>query len=198
MDLLLASRNPHKTRELRELLGKDFNLVDLSACSNIALSKETGSTFAENAILKARKLSQDRHLLVIADDSGLEIDALGGAPGIYSARYAGENASDAENVNKLLCELRTRNVPAEKRPAHFRCMIALAKNGKVLGTFEGVVEGNIVDPPRGSGGFGYDPVFQPTGFKQTFAEMAPELKNKISHRAKAIAGLRAALRDIES
>jgi len=130
---------------------------------------------------------------VIADDSGLEVDLLAGAPGIYSARYAGENASDVENVDQLLCELRTRNVDGKKRSARFRCVIALAKNGKLRGTFEGVVEGTVVDPPRGTGGFGYDPVFQPDGFKETFAEMAPELKNKISHRAKAIAAVREAI-----
>jgi XTP/dITP diphosphohydrolase len=134
--------------------------------------------------------------LVIADDSGLEVDALGGAPGIFSARYAGENAGDVPNVNKLLRELRKRNIATEKRSARFRCVIALAQNGKLLGVFEGFVEGKIVDPPRGSGGFGYDPIFEPKGFDQTFAEMAPEMKNKISHRGKAIAALREAFSDV--
>jgi XTP/dITP diphosphohydrolase len=157
---------------------------------------ETGQSFQQNAILKSLSVSKELSELVIADDSGLEVDALGGAPGIYSARYAGENASDAENVGKLLRELRGRNIAGEKQSTRFRCVIALAQKEKVLGTFEGVVEGNIVDPPRGDGGFGYDPVFQPDGFAETFAEMAPELKNKISHRAKAIAALREALRDI--
>jgi XTP/dITP diphosphohydrolase len=133
---------------------------------------------------------------VVADDSGLEVDALDRAPGIYSARYAGKNASDTENVEKLLQELRVLNVADEKRSARFRCVIALARSGKLLDTFEGVVEGNIVDSPRGTSGFGYDPVFQPTGFEQTFAEMPSELKNKISHRAQAIAALREGLRDI--
>ena len=223
MDLLLATRNPHKTREFRELLGPAFDVNDLGSLTEIKLPDETGSTFVENATLKAVAVSQDRpafakrqsgppvgrtrpaassdlrhgrHLLVIADDSGLEVDALGGAPGIYSARYAGENASDVENVDKLLGELRARNVTGKKRSARFRCVIALAQNGKLHGTFEGVVGGNIVHPPRGTGGFGYDPVFQPDGFDQTFAEMAPELKNTISHRAKAIAALREGLPDI--
>ncbi len=212
MDLLLATRNPHKPREFRELLGQAFDVINLSSLAEIKLPDETGSTFVENATLKAVAVSKDRpafakrqsgsdlgrgrHLLVIADDSGLEVDALRGAPGIYSARYAGDNASDAENVDKLLRELRARNVDGKKRSAQFRCVIALAKNGKLRGTFEGVVEGTIVDPPRGTGGFGYDPVFQPDGFEQTFAEMAPELKNTISHRAKAIAALREGLRDI--
>jgi XTP/dITP diphosphohydrolase len=194
MDLLLATHNAHKTREFRELLGHNFEVIDLSAFPEIAIPEETEWTFEENATLKAIAASQNR--LVVADDSGLEVDALDGAPGIYSARYAGENASDAENVEKLLRELRARNVADEKRSARFRCVIVLARNGKLLGTFEGVIEGNVVDLPRGSGGFGYDPVFQPTGFEQTFAEMPPELKNKISHRAQAIAALRAGLRDI--
>jgi XTP/dITP diphosphohydrolase len=119
---------------------------------------------------------------------------LNGAPGIYSARYAAENANDSANVHKLLREL--KNIA--NRAARFRCVIALAQNGQVIGTFEGVAEGTIVDLPRGSAGFGYDPVFQPTVFSETFAEMAPELKNKISHRAKAVAMLRQALRASEN
>jgi XTP/dITP diphosphohydrolase len=194
MDLLLATRNPHKTREFRELLGHDFGVIDLSSFLEIAIPEETGRTFEENAALKAIAASRGR--LAIADDSGLEVDALGGAPGIYSARYAGENASDAVNVEKLLRELSARHIATEKRSARFRCVIALARSGKLLDTFEGVVEGNIVDPPRGTAGFGYDPVFQPIGFEQTFAEMTPERKNNISHRAQAIAALREGLRDL--
>ena len=205
MDLLLATRNPHKTREFRELLGDGFNVTDLSLFPEIALPEESGHTFSENAVLKAIAASQDRpafarlrrgrQSLVVADDSGLEVDALDGAPGIYSARYAGKNASDGDNVEKLLNELRARN---EKRSARFRCVIALAHEAKLLGTFEGVVEGEIVDLPRGTNGFGYDPVFLPNGFEQTFAEMEPALKNTISHRAKAVATLRGALREIET
>jgi XTP/dITP diphosphohydrolase len=195
MDLLLATRNPHKTREFRELLGRGFNVKDLSLFPEIALPEESGRTFEENAALKAIAASQDRQSWVIADDSGLEVDALGGAPGIYSARYAGESASDRNNIDKLLGELRARN---EKRSARFRCVIALARNGRLLGTFEDAVVGEIVDPARGTNGFGYDPIFQPDGFEETFAEMAPELKNEISHRAKAIAALREALREVEN
>jgi XTP/dITP diphosphohydrolase len=194
MDLLLATRNAHKTREFRELLGRDYNVIDLAEFPEIAMPQETGATFAENARLKAVSLSTDQNPLVIADDSGLEVDALGGAPGIYSARYAGENAGDDANIKKLLRELKS----VAHRAARFRCVIALASAGKVLGTFEGAVEGIIVDPPRGNGGFGYDPVFQPNGFEQTFAEMPSELKNEISHRAKAIAALRDALRHFEN
>jgi XTP/dITP diphosphohydrolase len=202
IELLVATRNAHKSREFRKLLGSDFEVIDLRSFPEITIPKETGKTFEQNACLKAVAASQLRHssrgghLLVVGDDSGLEVDALNGAPGIYSARYAGENATDIRNVDKLLCKLRVRNVPPDQRSARFRCVIALAQNGKVLRTFEGVVEGTIVDPPRGTGGFGYDPVFQPDGFEQTFAEMAPELKNKISHRAKAIAALREGLPDI--
>ncbi len=204
MDLLLATRNAHKTREFRELLGPGFDVIDLSSFPEIAIPKETGRTFEENATLKAIAASKQLPSLVIADDSGLEVDALGGAPGIFSARYAGENAGDVPNVNKLLRELRKRNIATEKRSARFRCVIALrfrcvialAQNGKVLGVFEGFVEGKIVEPPRGSGGFGYDPIFEPKGRDQTFAEMAPESKNQISHRGQAIAALRKGLRDI--
>ena len=194
MDLLLATRNPNKTREFRELLGGNCNVTDLSLLPDVVMPEETGRTFAENATLKAVSASKDRQSLVVADDSGLEVDALGGAPGIYSARYAGVDASDAANIDKLLQELRN----AADRSARFRCVISLAREGKVLGTFEGVVEGTIVDLPRGMNGFGYDPIFQPNGSAQTFAEMPPSLKNKISHRAKAIATLREALRKIES
>lgn len=192
MELVLATRNAHKTREFRELLGNQFEISDLASLAALALPEETGSTFEQNAILKAVAISRVVDKLVIADDSGLEVDALNGAPGIYSARYAGEKAGDAANLDKLLQELRN----AAERSARFRCVIALAGAGKVLGTVEGVVDGTIVDQPRGIGGFGYDPVFQPTGLDLTFAEMAPQLKNRISHRGKAVAALREGLREM--
>ena len=196
--LLLASRNANKTREFRELLGKDFDVHDLSFFDEMAIPKESGRTFEENAILKAVAASQDRrvrdrHLLAVADDSGLEVAALGGAPGIFSARYAGEHASDKENIDKLLSELARRNVPLDQRSARFRCVIALAREGKLLGKFEGNVEGSVVELPRGSRGFGYDPIFLPNGFDKTFGESPSELKNRISHRARAIRALRAGL-----
>jgi XTP/dITP diphosphohydrolase len=193
MKLLLATHNSHKTREFRELLGKEFPIDDLNSLPKIKVAEETGATFVENATLKAVSVSKHQNSFTIADDSGLEVDALGGAPGIYSARYAGEKASDQENVTKLLRELKA----ATSRSARFCCIIALARAGKLLGTFEGTVEGVIVDHPRGTNGFGYDPVFEPNGFEQTFAEMASGLKNEISHRAKAIAALREGLRKIE-
>jgi XTP/dITP diphosphohydrolase len=202
--LLLATRNANKTREFRELLGKDFDVHDLSFFDEMTIPKESGRTFEENAILKAVAASQyrpvkDRHLLVVADDSGLEVTALGGAPGILSARYAGEHASDKENIDKLLSELARTNVPLDQRSARFRCVIALAREGKLLGKFEGIVEGSVIELPRGSRGFGYDPIFLPNGFDKTFGESPIELKNRISHRARAIrafrAGLPAAQRD---
>src|SRR5260370_11389341 len=148
MDLLLATRNPHSTREFRERLGKNFKLIDLTALREIAIPEETGRTFKENATLKAIGASKKLPSLVVADDSGLEVDALNGAPGIYSARYAGENANARENISKLLRELSAQNMAGEKPSARFRCVIALARNGNVLGAFEGVIEGNIVDPPH--------------------------------------------------
>ena len=199
--LLLATRNAHKTREFADILGDELEVSDLSKVANVPAIKETGRTFEENAILKAVDASQLRSAsggLVVADDSGLEVDALNGAPGIYSARYAGENASDEANVEKLLRALSRQNVPASKRTARFRCVIALARAGKLLGTFEGSVDGVIVDLARGGNGFGYDPIFVPEGFDRTFAELPTEIKNKISHRANAIASLREALRSSRS
>ena len=189
MDLLLATGNTHKSREFQKLLGDDFQISDLSSLPALEMPEETGSTFEQNAVLKAVSVSKVVDQLIVADDSGLEVHALGGAPGIYSARYAGEHARDFANIDKLLRKMKD----VAKRSARFRCLIALAHSGDFVGTFEGLVEGEIVDPPRGTGGFGYDPVFQPTGFEKTFAEMASESKNQISHRAKAITRLRKAL-----
>jgi XTP/dITP diphosphohydrolase len=154
--------------------------------------EETGATFAENAILKAVGISQRFPGLVVGDDSGLEVDALEGAPGVYSARYAGRGAKDSDNVTRLLSELRKLSI---ERPysARFRCVLAVARDGELIECFEGAIEGAIVEPPRGTGGFGYDPVFQPSGLARTFGEIVPEKKNRISHRANAIRLLRAAL-----
>jgi len=188
--LLLATRNPHKTREFVEILGEGFEVRDLSEARGFIPAEETGLTFEENAVLKAMDASKHFPDLVVADDSGLEVDALNGAPGLFSARYAGKHATDAENVAKLLRELSSREAPW---PARFRCCGVLARAGQLLGTFEGAVEGTIVSAPRGSKGFGYDPVFKPDGFDQTFAQLPPAEKNRISHRAQAISALRAAL-----
>lgn len=188
--LLLATRNAHKTREFAEILGPEFLVRDLSREIDVPAIEETGTTFAENAILKAAGTSRQFEGLVVADDSGLEVDALNGAPGVYSARYAGPDASDTDNVARLLRELQMRGTSGPVA-ARFRCVLALAENGKFLGTFEGAVEGTIISAPRGSSGFGYDPVFQPVGYDKTFAELAAAEKNAISHRAKAIRALRA-------
>src|SRR5229473_2429922 len=134
--LLLATRNPNKTREFGELLGKDFEVIDLNSFAEVAIPEETGRTFAENAILKAIAASRELPSLVVADDSGLEVDALNGAPGIYSARYAGEETTDKANIDKLLTELARRNIPANQRTARFRCVIAIARDSKLLRTFE--------------------------------------------------------------
>jgi XTP/dITP diphosphohydrolase len=189
--LLLATRNSHKTREFAEILGDGFEVRDLAELAELPAVEETGLTFEANAILKAVETSRQFEALVVADDSGLEVDALRGAPGIYSARYAGERATGAANVAKLLAEL-SRHA-AGPCSARFRCSLALARRGEVLRTFQGVVEGTIVGEPRGSAGFGYDPVFQPHGFNQTFAELSPVEKNRISHRAQAIRLLRTEL-----
>ena len=190
--LLLATRNPHKTREFAEILGDGYAVRDLSERSDLPAVEETGSTFAENAILKAVATSRQFPGVVVADDSGLEVDPLDGAPGVYSARYAGAGASDEQNVAKLLAEL-AKSAVGRPYSARFRCVLALAEGGKLLRTFEGTAEGTIVEAPRGSTGFGYDPVFQPIGFHQTFAELPPAEKNRLSHRGRAIEALRRAL-----
>ena len=189
--LLLATRNSHKTREFAEILGAGFDVHDLAGAVELPVVEETGLTFEANAILKAVEGSRHFQGLVVADDSGLEVDALEGAPGIRSARYAGEQATDAANVAKLLGEL--AECDPGLRSARFRCSLVLAQGGEILETFDGVVEGTIVGAPRGRAGFGYDPVFQPLGFDQTFGELSSAEKNRISHRAGAIRLLRAAL-----
>jgi XTP/dITP diphosphohydrolase len=186
IQLLLATRNRHKTREFAQLLGGNFMVQDLTPESNVPEIVESGTTFEENATLKALAVSKIfPHEIVVADDSGLEVEALGGAPGIFSARYAGENANDRRNVEKLLRELQD----ARDRSARFYCVIALAKNGQLMTTVAGEVAGTITKSPRGENGFGYDPIFVPNEFSETFAELTSETKNKISHRAQAAAAL---------
>lgn len=190
--LFIATHNPHKTREFGEILGADFEVRDLANVKELQPIEETGTSFTENAILKAIEVSRQFPDLIVADDSGLEVDALQGAPGIYSARYAGTNSTDAENIAKLMSEL-VQHAPPHS--ARFRCSLALAKRGRILKTFDGIVEGTIVYPPRGEAGFGYDPVFQPEGFEQTFGELSAAEKHQISHRARAIQLLRTELLD---
>ena len=186
MELLLATRNQHKTREFAQLLGPNFTLRDLTSEYDLPEILETGRTFEENAVIKVIAISKifpDE--IVIADDSGLEVKSLEGAPGIFSARYAGEKTSDGCNVEKLLCELQD----APERSARFSCVIALAKNGELITTVAGEVAGTITKSPRGENGFGYDPIFIPEGCEETFAELPSDTKNAISHRAKAVAEL---------
>ncbi len=191
--LLLASRNAHKTREFRQMLGTEFALRDLRIYPEIGQVVEDGATFTENARLKAVAISQQLPGLILADDSGLEVDSLGGAPGIYSARYAGEDATDELNRRKLLEEM-AQLPPGTPSTARFRCVLALACGGEVLATFEGVAEGRIIQAARGGRGFGYDSLFQPNGFEKTFAELRPADKNSISHRALAVVRLKSFLR----
>jgi XTP/dITP diphosphohydrolase len=196
-ELVIATRNAHKTREIQQILGPQFTVRDLRTHSAISEIPETGISFEENASLKAAAVSQRLTDLVIADDSGLEVDALGGAPGVYSARYAGIKASEKEKIDKLLRELASVGAINDARRARFRCVLALACKGNLLASVEGVVEGRIADKARGSGGFGYDPIFIPEGFQQTFGELPAEVKSTISHRARAIRRLATKLRQLE-
>jgi len=190
IELLFATRNANKTAEIRKILGPQFQVNDLADHPEIPHIAETGKTFEDNAILKAVAVSKRMPGFVIADDSGLEVEALGGAPGIHSARYAGMNATDQEKTDKLLEELTRVGATKNARRARFRCVLALACKGNVLGAFEGIIKGQIADRPRGSHGFGYDPIFMPEGFQQTFGELAPAEKNQLSHRARALERLR--------
>ena len=197
IELVVATRNAHKTREIQHILGPEFKVRDLGAHPEVLEIGETGTSYEENAKLKALAVSRQLPALVIADDSGLEVDALGGAPGIYSARYAGANATDRDKINKLLRELARVRATDDRRRARFRCAVALARNGDLLGIFEGRVEGRVADEVRGDSGFGYDPIFIPEGFTQTFGDLPSEVKNAISHRGKAIRALADGLRRLE-
>jgi XTP/dITP diphosphohydrolase len=186
--VLVSTRNAHKLVEIRQILGPSFELLDLSSVPALGEVEETGTTFEENAALKALAASAHFDGWVLADDSGLEVDALGGAPGVRSARFSGEGATDVTNRALLLEKLTA--VPADQRSARFRCVIALARGGEVLAHFSGAVEGVIIQSEQGAGGFGYDPLFVPEGFGKTFAELGAETKNRLSHRGRALAGLK--------
>ncbi len=179
--IVVATSNPHKVEEYRELLAdQNVELKSFLDYPGFPGVVEDGASFAENAGIKALAACKYCDVPAFADDSGLEVEALGGEPGIYSARYA---PTDKECVTKLLKNLEGQ----QNRKARFVCAIAIAINGEVIETFEGEVTGVIADAPRGEGGFGYDPVFIPDGYTQTFAELAQDEKNKISHRARAFA-----------
>jgi len=197
VELVVATHNRHKTREIQHILGPEFKVCDLRAHADVSEIRESGTSFEENAKLKALAASKQLPALVIADDSGLEVDALGGAPGVYSARYAGASATDRDKIDKLLRELARVRATDDGRRARFRCVVALARNGHLLGIFEGIVEGKIANEARGDSGFGYDPIFIPEGLKQTFGELPTQVKNTISHRAKAIRALADRLRRLE-
>ena len=185
--LVIATKNSGKVREFRDLLlpmqCEVLSLADLAIDSEF---EEAGITFGENARLKALAYSRLTAIPVIADDSGLEVDALGGKPGIYSARYAGEGASDADRIRKLLEEL---GQCSGSREARFVCALAFAKEGQLLLEAEGECRGVIADEPRGSGGFGYDPVFFFPALGKTYAELTEAEKNEHSHRAHAVTSL---------
>jgi len=190
---VLASANPGKLRELAALLAPSgFELLSQTALGIDSVA-ETGATFLENALIKARHAAAAAQLPALADDSGIEVDALGGRPGVLSARFAGEGASDAANLAHLLGEL--AGVPEARRTARYRCVVVWVRSADDPAplTGSGTWEGRIALAPRGSGGFGYDPVFIPEGERRTAAELSSEDKNRLSHRAQALRALVAAL-----
>jgi XTP/dITP diphosphohydrolase len=190
--LVVASLNRAKVRELIALLGElPYVVVPLADLPGARLPEETADTYAGNALLKAQAGARLYGDVVLGDDSGLEVDALGGAPGLHSARFGGPGLDDAGRTALLLERL--RGVPRERRTARFRCVIALVGLGGATRTVEGIVEGLIADAPRGSGGFGYDPVFFHPGLGRTFGELDPAEKSRVSHRALAAQAARALL-----
>jgi len=194
--VLIATLNSGKLLELRELLRDlPFTLRDLNSFPLIEPVEETGATFVENASLKARSYAQQTRLITLADDSGLEVSCLDGAPGLRSARYGGEGASDEKRMNKLLAELSKRS--STDRTARFVSAVAIANTaGLILNISRGVCEGRIATVPRGPNGFGYDPIFIPNGYDQTFGELSAEVKSQISHRARALKGTTDFLRSL--
>ena len=183
MKLLIATRNRHKWREISEIFHlPSVEMVDVDDCPPLPEVEEDGLTFQANAVKKAVTLALASGLWTLADDSGLEIDALGGAPGVYSARYAGEPVDYAANNRKVLAEL----AGVANRRARFRCAIALSDPAGRHWTVEGKCEGGIIEEPRGTQGFGYDPIFVPDGHTQTFAEMESAVKHGLSHRGAAL------------
>jgi len=182
MNIVLATTNPHKLEEVRQMMSPaGVNVLGLDAINFHNDIVEDGSSMTENALIKARAVSVTTTLPVIADDSGLEVDVLGGAPGIYTARYAGPKKNSVDNMKKLLHEM----IDAQNRDAQFRAVVALIINGQER-TFEGVVRGEILKSMQGTDGFGYDPIFRPEAYDISFAQMTSTTKNKLSHRGLAI------------
>ncbi|HLZ22042.1 MAG TPA: RdgB/HAM1 family non-canonical purine NTP pyrophosphatase [Ktedonobacterales bacterium] len=197
--IVVATTNPHKIEEFREILADlPIELVSPNTLNLRVEVAETGATFAENAVLKAIAYAEAAGLLALADDSGLEIDALGGEPGVYSARWAGEGVSYPERFRIL--EQRLAGVPDERRTARYRCAVALAEPAPrgLFAVTEGTVEGRISREARGTGGFGYDPIFYVPEERRTFGEMSADEKHRISHRARAVAAARPALARLAS
>lgn len=186
MKLVLATRNLGKVQELSELLS-DQSTIEVLSIKDFPKAPEVledGETYQHNAKKKAVHIARYSGIRALADDSGLEVDALGGAPGVHSARYAGADASDAERIAKLLAA--TKDVPDDERTARFKCAVAVAEPNGRVDVVMGVCDGKIIREPCGTQGFGYDPVFVPHGYDQTFAELGEKVKNHISHRAKAL------------
>lgn len=181
--LIIATRNAHKTQEIREMIGTRYKVLDANDFPNLPAVEETGATFLENATLKALAISREVSGLVLSDDSGLEVDALGGAPGVWSSSYGGEEGNHPKNNARLMTEMAGKT----DRAARFRCTMVLAENGRALADFSGTVEGQLLESPYGAGGFGYDPLFAPEGHERSFAELGPEVKNALSHRGRALA-----------
>ena len=185
MQLLVATRNRNKVAEIRAMLkDAEFDVLSATTVRGLPEVVEDAGTIRENAIKKAVETAKAAGMLTIADDSGLEVDALGGEPGVRSARFAGEKATYHENNKKLMKLL--ESVPSGKRAARFRCVVAIADATGLIDTVEGICNGMLIEAERGGGGFGYDPLFIPDGQVKTFAELSPDVKNRISHRAKAI------------
>ncbi|MEC8209746.1 MAG: RdgB/HAM1 family non-canonical purine NTP pyrophosphatase [Verrucomicrobiota bacterium] len=192
--LIVASGNAHKVEEFNGLLETSgFEVLSAKVCGGMPDVLEDGDSFGMNARIKALALRAiaPKSAWIVSDDSGLEVDALGGSPGIYSARYAGEGASDLSNLNKLLLEL--ENQPAVQRTARFRCVICLIDPSGCELFFDGACEGTIAKEPSGVKGFGYDPVFVPEGYSESFAELGEATKSKLSHRASAVLAMRRCL-----
>jgi len=195
MKLLVATNNAGKIKELNAALADlPVELFGLKHFKDTFEPEETGATFADNAVLKANSYALQTGFWAVSDDSGLEVEALNGAPGVFSARYAGENATDAERIVKLLDEL--AETETESRRARFVCAMAIAdQNGEIKFLAEGICDGQIALKPRGANGFGYDPIFVPDGYEQTFGELSSAIKSEISHRAQAIGKIMRFLRD---
>jgi len=186
LELLIATKNIGKIKEFKQLLADlPINLRSADEFENVIEPAETGHTFADNAVLKARYYAEQTSFMALADDSGLMVEALGGAPGIFSARYAGANATNDEKIGKLLNAL--DKTPDSARSARFICSMAIAdKNGEILYLAEGLCRGRIARQAEGNRGFGYDPIFIPEGFSESFGQLSDEIKSKISHRALAV------------